>query len=762
MINKNMLASALLLALAMQTAHAQNAPPAVSAEAHKGDADDAHEQAEKKKAVTTLDEISVSDKFVELGARSAMKQDIRVLDTPYSVASYSGSFMKAIETTNIADLYNYMTGIRRGGSSGYDLSIRGFKTTQADSGAILVDGMPGLSGRFGSPPTFAAEHIEVVKGPASVLYGQAQPGGFVNIVSKKPMPKATALLDIRANAFDGAGLSLGDASGYNLDADFTGPIDAGKRFLYRVVAESTNKDTFRGGFEKAQYLAPSVTWNITDSTPLTLALEYRHRELTYDNLLVAPGKNAHLIADIKTRYQEPGDRQEETGYARTLTLTHYFESGMTLNAAFRSVDGKDTARGYDNVAVLADLVTLQRRARQQANKRTYNYFDGNLSIPFNTGPLDHKLLVGVNGGVGTTDFDRIQFFNGATTGPASRPGPTSLNVNIYHPVYGVSPPLSSFASGPVNRRYTRNTSGGIYVSDLITLSEHWKASLGLRYAREKQYTEERKTPPLTSQSTTASDTLPTFGLMYQPSESWTIYTSYATSFVPQAAGVQDAAGNANPFSPQSGKQVEAGVKAEVLDNRLTATLAVFDIKKDNTLAPISCNKGVGGTCSQQVGAERSKGAELEVNYRPIDNLQIIGGIAYTDAVVDKSYNAAAAPLVGARLTNSALKSANLWTRYDFDEGALKDLSVGLGVYYSSAIAGSLPSRSDARVLTLPSYVVADLALYYKFHQRYDFTLKFGNLFDRRYFEGVNSTTNENGVVPGAPRNVTLSLRIPLW
>ena len=749
-MNGKILSAAILCGVLAQAARAQD----LTTVSEERDATETKEGDE-------LTTVTVEGKFIEQGAQSAMKQDVRVLDTPFSVSNYSASFMSAVETTNIADLYNYMNGVKRGGVSGYDLSIRGFKTTQADKGAILVDGLPGLSGRFGSPPTFAAERVEVVKGPASVLYGQAQPGGFVNIVSKKPQAKAAALIDVRGSGFAGAGLSAQDTAGYTVDADFTGPFDSQEKVLYRLVAEYTDKDTFRGGREKSRYAAPSVTWRITDSTILTAAYEYRKRENAYDNQLVAPGKDARLIAPITTRYQEPVDLQNEKGQAASLSLSHYFANDVKLRADFRHVAGEDSAQGFDNVAVLANLTTLQRRARQQVNKRGYDFFDGNVAVPFNTGPVEHQVLIGVNGGVDTTDFDRVQFFNGPTTGAASLPGPGRINIDIYNPVYGNPLPLASYPLGPVNRRYTRSTSKAAYVSDLITFSERWKSSVGLRYSDERQVMEERKTPPLTHQEISMSDVLPTFGLMYEPTKQWTLYTSYATSFVPQGAGVQDAAGN-NSFSPQKGKQIEVGMKSDLLEHGLTTTVALFRIRKENTLAPIACNVGVGGTCSQQVGAERSQGVELEVNYAPLENLQILGGLAYTDAIIDETFAGAAAPLAGATLTNSAKRSANLWTRYDVHEGELRGLGIGAGVFYSSAIPGSLPSTGDPRVLFLPSYTVADLAFYYTVQSRFDFTLKLGNVFDRRYFEGVNSTTNEIGVVPGAPRNITLSLRVSLW
>lgn len=745
----NLLAMAIMLGLAQGAgAEEANAPqPGEPPATHAGGHD-----------ATTLDAVTVDAKFIAQGAKSAMKQELTVMETPYSVSGYGDAFMKAIETTSIADLYNYMTGVRRGGNSGYDISIRGFKTTQADKNAIMVDGMPGVAGRFGSPPTFAAEGIEVVKGPASILYGAAQPGGFVNIITKKPKAQSAALIDVRASTFAGGGLSAGDANGYNIGVDFTGPLDAEQRLLYRLVGEYTDKDGFRrGSFDEGKYIAPSLSWHATDATVLNAAFEYRTRKNAYDNnQLVAPDKDASRIADIRTRYQEPGDVADEKAWSGTLSMSHYFHNGGTLNLATRSVRGEDHARGFDNVGVLPDGVTLRRRARGQLNKRNYDYFDGNFALPFNTGAMEHKFIAGVTYGVDTTDFERLQFYDcpAVVTHPC--------NVNVYNPVFGVTPPLSSYPTGPVNRRFTRNTSAGVYVSDLVSLSDSWKLNLGLRYAREKQRTEERKTPPLTVNSTSSTAVLPTVGVLFHPTPAWTLYASYATSYVPQAAGVQDAAGNPNPFDPQKGRQYEVGAKTELLDNRLTATLAVFDIEKSNTLASIACNAGVGGTCSQQVGAERSKGAELELNFQATDNLQVIGGIAYTDAYVSKTYAARTAPLIGAQLTNSALKSANLWLRYDFPEGALRNLGIGAGASHSSAVAGSLPTLADPRVLVLPSYTVADVAFYYKLGGRYDLTLKLGNVFDKRYYEGVNSTTNENGVVPGVPRNITFSVRIPLW
>ena len=124
-----------------------------------------------------LEEVVVTSRFIDEGANSSMKLGIAVRDTPFSVGNYTNSFMKAIETTQVADLYRYMTGLQKAGGTGYDLTLRGFSTTDLDRNTVMTDGLPGLSVRFGSPPTIGTDHIELVRGTASLLYGAVQPGG---------------------------------------------------------------------------------------------------------------------------------------------------------------------------------------------------------------------------------------------------------------------------------------------------------------------------------------------------------------------------------------------------------------------------------------------------------------------------------------------------------------------------------------------------------------------------------------------------------
>src|SRR5581483_3377402 len=165
--------TAILLALSMLPAQAARAAEAAPAPA-------------TAPAANEVEAVVVTGRFFDTGAKSAMKMNVTVLDTPFSVASYSDSFVKSIDTSELASLYSYMTGVKKAGNTGYDINLRGFSSSGTDPNAILVDGLPGLTGRYNSPPTVGIQRVELVKGPMSVLYGQMQPGGFVNMITKKP------------------------------------------------------------------------------------------------------------------------------------------------------------------------------------------------------------------------------------------------------------------------------------------------------------------------------------------------------------------------------------------------------------------------------------------------------------------------------------------------------------------------------------------------------------------------------------------------
>lgn len=736
------------------------------------------------------EEIVVTGKFTDPGTRSAMKMDLSVLDTPFTVASYSETFVKSLETTSVSDLYNYMTGVKKAGNTGYDITLRGFKSGGDDRNAIMVDGLPGLTGRFGSPPTIGVERVEIVKGPMSMLYGAIQPGGFVNMISKKPQDTASTEVQLRGSTFWGGGRDIFDKNSGNIAFDSTGSLNEGGTLLYRVVAEYNDRKGFRDfSFNRGPYIAPSLTWKLGEDTSLTVLGEYRKTRESFDTQLVAPRNDLSLLADITTRYQEPTDFRVEEGLAATALFTHDFGGGIKLNLSYRHVDYDSDQKEFSVVAAsgngaremtTAAAITaagsqyrVERRARHLQTSRKYDYVDANITAKFETGSLEHKLLVGFNGGKDVVNENRLKFFNtntrSATTGQCraatgNTNTPTCLDIDAYNPVYGVvpafdslpatNPALDSQASGLTNR-FVNSSNYGFFFSDLVTLTDQLKVFFGGRNFGETQKIEadRRNAPGVIAEKKATKTFLPSAGVLLQPTKNVTVYASYSQSFVPVDASARDITG-ANPFSPVEGTQYETGIKAENLINgTFGASVSYFNITQKgilNTFTGGTCPATV-GTCSEQVGEAQSQGIEVEANLTPLKGWQIIAGYAYIDAKITKSLNAYQ---VGAELANTARHSANLWTRYDWANG----LGVGLGVTYTGKRAGRLPpSATDSNVLVLGAYTVVDAGVYYTANEHLSFNLKAGNIFNKKYLESAGFTPQIQ-LAPGAPRNVTLSAR----
>lgn len=738
------LASAVMLALWMNAVHASEAPALSAAEP----TDTTQASEGEKLQEHALDAITIEGRFLESSAQSAMKMDVPVRDTPFSVQSYGQAFIESIEAVDLGQMYHYMTGVKRAGLTGFDIAFRGFKSTGDDQNSLLVDGLPGMAGRFGSPPTVALESIELVRGSMSVLYGQNQPGGFINMITKKPQVDRATNVGLRTTAYAGHGIGLSDATGYLVDLDTTGKIDEAGTFLYRVIAELGDRDTFRDfGYDKGKYLAPALTWNLGLSTVLDARVEYRHSDSSFDQGLVAPERDIRRVAPITTYYSEPGSSRVEEGTTLNLSLNHSFDNGMTWNTAYRMVDYDSQQREFSHVSVKPDNHTLTRRARHLVTSRTYHNFDSSLGMDFHTGSIAHKVTVGVSGGTGNVKETRRKFYN------SKCPGEYCFDIDIYNPVYGNVPPFDDIpAYNPGNEaaltsRGFETDNIALYVSDLITINDHWKLSIGLRNFRENQELANLRDPsaPRDKKSSKKS-ALPMAGLLYQPDDHWTVYASYSESYVPADPANLDIHGN-NPFDPLEGKQLEAGVKAEGLfDDSLNASLALFRINQLNMMNSFSCPLGV---CYDQLGEARSEGVEFEANWKPTERLQMTFGYAYTNARVTKSN----IPLqVGAQLANAPKHMASSWISYAFSD----DWRGGFGLTHTGDYQGLVPSDKSPGLMPMPGSTIADLALTYT-QPNYSVNLKLGNLFDKTYYEATGLTAPIQ-IVPGAPRNITLSFR----
>jgi iron complex outermembrane receptor protein len=731
---------------------------------------------ESSQSGSQLEEVSVTGRFVDTGAASATKQSVSTLDTPFSVSAYTQDFMKSVDTTQVADLYRYMTGLQKAGNTGYDLTLRGFSTTDSDRNTILVDGLPGLAVRFGSPPTVGTDHIEVVKGAASLLYGAVQPGGFVNMITKKPSSAESTVVSIRGTT-SGSG-SGSRTKGGDVSVDSTGPIDSNGKLLYRFVAQVSDDDKFRDfSYEKALYIAPSLTWNATDRTSITFLVEHRAVQSNYASLyLLAPrlpqGANVSYLAPPTTNYMAPGDFLHETGMIETALVNHRFDNGVRWTFEVRRVDHRDSASAWDITRYDRKdptFQTLDLRARGQQNKRVYTFGDTYFTVPFQTLGLSHRMIAGLNLGKETDDFARTQFCDinspdkpvaDATCNPTA----AKYTVSVINPNFSNLPPRTAFGQGVItpasrSRNFVSGVGSGAYLSDLITLGEHWKASVGLRYAREdqKNFADLYEPPPVVGDAHVISSAwLPQAGLIFEPTRSLSFYTSYSTSFSPVPPGTQHVDGSYD-FKPTQAKGYEVGAKANLDDGKVSFTAALFKIDQTNTIVPSSSAACSTGSCSDQIGAARSQGLELELSAIPIVGWTLIAGYAHTRAVVTENPDALSGPVVGGLLPNSPLNAAHLWSRYDIQSGPLMNLGFGIGYSYTSDRIAYSPTIALPVSFTIPSYQVVDIGMYYSLPPHFDATLKVNNLFDRNYYLSGTVTQGKVNIVPGNPRAIQATL-----
>jgi iron complex outermembrane receptor protein len=684
------------------------------------------------------EEVTVS--FTSEHAYTALKADAPARDIPLTVKSYTGAFIKAIDTKQVAELYTYMNGVNRSGNGAYDSTIRGFSAGEPN--AIQMDGLPGLPARQNSPNVANVDRIEVLKGPASVLYGRAQPGGLINIITKRPQATPLRELELRGGTFFGTGPGFGDENSFRFDADLTGPVGGNQKVLYRLVASYDKVSSFRTDVDNEDvFVVPALTFSLSPGTVLTVDGEYRRIDNTLDQGLVAPQNDIDFIAPINTHYQEPGDFEEESGWSVNARFAKQFTSGSTWNATLRSVFHDDQRRGFENFRPENDNRRLRRRDRDQRNKREYHYIDTYFGKTVRTGAVAHNVLVGLNGGYELRDFDRLRFND------------TGFFIDLYDPVYGQQPPATPNAG--FHQRFELYDYAG-YLQDRLDIGSHWKALASVRYSGLDSNFEELRLANPDRERTLGAFT-PTVGLVYQPDTRWSLYGSFSKSYDPQNVTAVDAEGN-NDFDPEEGRQIEAGVKAELVGGRVDATAAVYHIEKKNVLVT------VGTGISDQIGAQRAKGFELDLRLRPLDNWQMILGYAYTDAVVTDDVNTL---VIGAPLVNQAKNGFNVWSRYDVTRGAAKGLGFGVGLIYRGERPGSLPAaviRTGTptpgtpvaqAALLLPSYFRADAGVYFA-RSRYELTLRVNNVFDRTYYE---SAFNLVLITPGNPREATLSMRV---
>lgn len=582
---------------------------------------------------------------------SATKTSAELVKTPQSVSVVTRDQMDALDATSVSQALRYTAGAfteYRGSSNRNDeVFVRGFSYVPK-----FLDGLSfgaTASSQTGTVDPWLLERVELVRGPASVLFGQVNPGGLISMTSKRPTSEpihkvqfSTGNRDLAEGAFD-----------------FGGPLSDDGRVLYRLNGIARTQHNQVEDYKDSRVaIAPAITWYPNDQTRFTLLTSYqKDPDAGYRNFLPAYGtvtsaNGKYIPLDFNVSdpdYDQSWREQTMVGYE----FEHQFNDMMTFrqNARYASIKQKYRYLVYFNSKPESTL--LSRRAQHE--ERTTNEFgiDNQLEAQFATAQMNHTLLGGLDY---KSSNDKQLLMRGSGS---------QYDMDWTHSVYGVNVDESTFS--PASHEQQNLDQMGLYLQDQMSWN-NWELLLSGRY----DWTEVRTTDYIDSEKTQQNDNKFTWrtGLLYAFDFGLSPYISYSTSYEPNLQ-TNRAPGSA-PFKPTTGKQTEVGVKYQPVDNTLMS-LALYDLKQSNVS---TYNSTLGWF--ENAGEVRSKGVEAEIHSSLWDSVNLIGSYTYTDA---ETVNTTVAGTEGKTPARIPAHMASAFASYTFPGGPLKSLTTGVGVRY---------------------------------------------------------------------------------
>lgn len=636
---------------------------------------------------------------------TGIKTDTPLKEIPQSVSVVGTEQMRDQGAQTLSDALRYVPGVV---AEAYGLDsrtdgqfIRGTKPAQ------FLDGLRSNFNEFyygyRVEPYFM-ERIEVLRGPSSVLYGQAPVGGIINSVSKRPSDERGGEITFEYGTFDFKQVKF----------DTTGPISSDGKWSYRVTGVVRNSDTQVDYVGDNRYaIQPSLTWRPDSNTTITVLGSFQ-KDRTGSTAQFYPHVGT-IFPNVDGRYiprnrfmGEPGNYYDTDVASGTLFIEHKFNSAIKLNHVSRF---SDIENKYDLIypaywGYLNSEETLLYRYRDTSKGHTQVFNqDTNLEVQFGTGPLSHRILGGIDYASFKASRD-IAYYLGAFDFTS----PTFGMFDVYNPQYG----NASWNAYPCNPCFEKQAieQTGLYVQDQMRLG-NWIGVLG---ARRDWVDNESNT------SGAHHDEAATYraGLMYEFSSGLTPYVSYGKSFVP-VPGISD---TGKAFDPQTGRMYEVGFKYQPVGANFAINAAMFDIEETGRLVYGS------GTHPKQIGQADVKGFEIELTGQITKNLKITGGYSYTQAEYGKGTTDTASLMPTIDVSGNQIESvpkhlASLWGLWTFDQPELKGWSIGGGVRYIGA------NWDSSNTLEVPSVTLFDAMLSYETEEwRWQITGR--NLADEDY------------------------------
>lgn len=677
---------------------------------------------------------------------SVNRAGIKEKDLPQAIQVIGKEIIQQQQSIRLSDVVKNANGVyvgsARGGaqesfwSRGYDMSANNmFKNGFRFNGGSI-------------PEVSSLEKVEILKGSAALLYGNVAPGGIMNMVTKTPNFKTGGEISMQAGSYNF----------YKPSADVYGVLS--KSIAYRFNGSYENSESFRDYVTKNRYYVnPSLLFKVSDKTEITLQADYLSDDWTPDFGTGSIGKE---IADIpRNAYLgakwSNGNTKQTTA---SVLVNHEFNKNWKLNfnSSFQDYDRESIGTERIQPAANGDWNRPYGR-----NKAVEQILANQISLQgnFKTGKIKHQLFTGIDTEISNADTYTFRFYDPITGATVT----TYDSVNIFDPnVYNASldgPILPSEVTRIVK---TETTRFGVYAQDLISFSEKFKALLGVRYSYQEAKPETHNIAANTvTEETIRNDRAfsPKVGLIYQPTKYTTIFSSYSNSFTPNT-GV-DIYNNA--IEPSIIDQIEAGIKNEFWKGKLTTNVTLYQIVNSNLAqtAEFDANGNLNTNTNVKAlsGETTSKGIELDITYKPIDDFNIMAGYSYNDMRYTKTTGATGSFIEGDRLVRTPQHTANLSFFYTVPTGMFKNVSIGaIGNYIGNRLGGwnnqvnpAYPNNVWDREIPVDGYTTIDVSLGYTWK---DFTLlcKLSNITNE-----LNYTLHENySVNPIAPRQILTSLR----
>ncbi|PSB06722.1 TonB-dependent siderophore receptor [Pleurocapsa sp. CCALA 161] len=652
------------------------------------------------------------DNYAVPNATVGTRTDTPIKDVPQSIQVIPRQVIEDQGRTEINEALRNASGITQAGAGQF--RIRGF-SGQRD---IQIDGVGTYAPNQRIDFSLSnVEQIEVLKGPAAVLYGSGEPGGIVNLTTKKPLKEPRYQLEGIVGNFDY----------YRPSLDITGPLNEEKTILYRLNASYENTGSFVDFLENEEFAVfPVLSFELGKNTTLTIEGGYQEKNNRGGQIqsIEAPALPIegtifnNPLGEI-SRSRNLAEPTNETEFVQSFvgySLEHKFSDDWNVKNRFRAKFAKLEGKGVGFFGELdEDNRTALRSAGDQLTTDDSYTLQTDVSGKFQTGSVQHQLLVGLELRRETGEDLYQDVVNEEVS-----------SIDVFEPEYGNLP---SFENLETTFDSTFETDIiGLYAQDLVSIGDKVKILLGGRFDwTDNSYVDFGESFEL--DAVTAFS--PRLGIVYQPIEPVSLYASYSSFFLPELFST-DAEGN--PFEPITGRQFEVGVKTEFFDGRASATLAAFQINRRNDFVTNPDNPDF----SIQVGEQRSRGIEFDLTGEVLPGFNLIATYGFTDAEITED------PVFGGfKFAGIARHTGSIWAVYEVLDGGFQGFGVGAGVFVQGEKPGDTENTFD-----VPAYARTDAVLYYR-RENWRAQLNFENLLDTDYFiDG-----NEEGVTPGAPFTV---------